>query len=399
MNHSRLAYLFQAFIHKTATAAEQDELMVWLEQPENEERAKEMLSHTWEQYSSQSQPFTESQGEEMLSAILQQSRSGKVAPVIATKSASIGWRRVAAAAAILLVIGTGGYFWLTGRQAGQSSTSNQPVAQTAIAPGSDKAVLTLANGSRIILDTTRQGTLTQQGNAKVINVNAAVLAYNEGSDSNEEIVYNTLSTPRGGQYQLQLADGTNVWLNASSSIRFPVTFTGKERNVSITGEAYFEVAKNAAMPFTVTVKDATVKVLGTHFNVMAYEDEHTLNTTLLEGSVKIYQGGQKKLLLPGQQSQITRSGQINIKEADTEEVMAWKNGWFLFNSADIETIMRQVARWYDVDVVYKGPIPAGHFSGIVSRKNNIAQVLKIMQGSSVHFSIDGRKVIVTSNPQ
>jgi transmembrane sensor len=401
MDKSRLTFLFQVYFNKTATPAEHDELMSLLEQTENDELVKDLLTNTWEQYTSQSQPFNDRQGEEMLTAILQEGRSHKPVAFMARRQAS-GWRRMAAAAAVLLVFFTGGYFWLTNQRPGRQttpSTKNLQFIHDTIVPGGNKAVLTLADGSSIILDSTQQGTVTKQGNAKVINLETAVLTYKAGNGNGQEVVYNTLSTPRGGQYQLVLPDGSKVWLNASSSIRYPVTFKGKERNVSITGEAYFEVAKNATMPFTVTVKEATVQVLGTHFNIMAYDDEGSMNTTLLEGSVKVSKGAQHKILAPGQQAKIAQTGAIKIKEADIEEVMAWKNGWFQFNSWNIEKIMRQVARWYDVEIVYEGSISARHFSGMVSRENNISQVLKIMQAGGVHFKISGRKIIVSDDHQ
>jgi transmembrane sensor len=267
---------------------------------------------------------------------------------------------------------------------------------TLITAGSNKAVLMLADGSSIILDSTSQGTLTKQGNVKVIKLNTATVAYNSSEANSKEMVYNTLSTPGGGQYQLILPDGSKVWLNASSSIHFPTVFKGKERSVTVTGEAYFEVAKNAAMPFKITVKDMVVEVLGTHFNIMASEDESSMNTTLLEGSVKVSKGGINKMLVPGKQSVINRAGEINIVDANIEEVMAWKNGWFQFNAADIKTVMRQIARWYNVEIVYEDKIPTGHFTGLVSRNNNIEQVLKILQSGGVQFKIQNHTIFVSS---
>lgn len=403
MDKSRLTYLFQAYVNKTATPAERDEFMQMLEQAENDEQVKNLLTTTWEQHTSQSQPFNDSQGEEMLAAILQKGKSDKPVTIITPRPASWWWQR-AVAAAILLFAFTGGYLWLTNKPTRQLSETKQPPANDTIVPGGNKAVLTLADGSKILLDSTQQGTLTKQGDAKVINVNTAVLAYDAHKATGREVVYNTLATPRGGQYQLLLADGTKVWLNASSSIRFPVAFTGKERNVSITGEAYFEVAKNAAMPFIVHFSSPTgegregiVEVLGTHFNIMAYDDEGSINTTLLEGSVRVSKGARYKILKPGQEAKIIQTGDIKTGKADIEAVMAWKNGWFQFNSLDIERIMRQVARWYDVEVMYEGNIPTSHFSGMVNRNNNIAQVLKIMQAGGVNFKIAGRKVIVSED--
>ena len=406
MNQPRLTYLFEAYFNKTATPAECDELMALLEQPENDALVKDLLTSTWEQHISQQQPFNESQGEEMLTAILQEGRERKPVVVMAPRPAS-GWlRKATAAAAVILLFFAGNYFWLKRSTHPIVQSAQQQPAADIITPGGNKAVLTLADGSQIVLDSTRQGTLIKQGNVKVINLNTSELTYNAGNQADREVTYNTLSTPPGGQYQLRLADGTKVWLNASSSIRFPMAFNGATRNVTITGEAYFEVAKNAAMPFTVTAKDATVQVLGTHFNIMAYDNERSMNTTLLEGSVKVGNrqsippmGGsnaaqQSAILRPGQQSRILPTGVIKVEEADIEEVMAWKNGWFHFNSSDIETIMRQVARWYDVEVVYEGNISTAHFTGMVKRENNISQVLQIMEGSGVQFRIAGRKVIV-----
>jgi len=392
-NRSRLAFLFQAYFNKTATPAEREELMGLLDQAEHDEQIKGLLTNTWEQHNSQHQPFTDNEGSAMLAAILQDGKA--IQPVRHTPVRSIRWWHGAAAAVILLGLLAAGY-WSLNRPVPPAPTARVLPAQDAIVPGGNKAVLTLADGSTIALDPAQQGTLAQQGHVKVSNSGAAVLTY-AGNGHAQEMIYNTLATPRGGQYQLLLADGTKVWLNASSSISYPVSFKGKERKVMIQGEVYFEVAKDPAMPFKVVARDATVEVLGTHFNIMSYEDEHATNTTLLEGSVKVLTGKQQAILTPGQQSKVAPTGEIKIREADIEEVMAWKNGWFQFNSWDIERIMRQVARWYDVDIAWEGPVPTGHFSGVVSRDNNIGQVLKIMQAGGVRFNITGRKVTVSEN--
>ena len=239
--------------------------------------------------------------------------------------------------------------------------------------------------------------LAWQGSTVITNLQTATLVYNSGT-GNSVPVYNTLSTPGGGQYKLVLPDSTKVWLNASSSIRFPSAFRGSERSVTVTGEAYFEVAKNAAMPFIVAVKGVQVRVLGTHFNIMAYDDESSLNTTLLEGSVKVMQGEQTSLLLPGQESKISREGNMVVVRADMDEVMAWKNGWFQFRSYDMKKVMRQISRWYNVEIAYEGIMPTRHFSGMVSRENSIGQVLRIMQAGGVGYRIAGRKITVYSNP-
>ncbi len=399
MSQSRLNYLFHAYFNKTATANERDELMELLAQSNSDEQVKELLTQTWQQFSSQTNLFSDSQGVEMLSNILRKQTAEVSAPVIELNknSRSFKWLRIAAA---ILIVAAGAIgIWLPNKKEQPQIAlvkKIMPQASTPITAGGNKATLTLADGSTIILDSIHRGTLTKQGDVNIIKVNTATLAYNAGNENSDEVVYNTLSTPNGGQYQLILPDGSKVWLNASSSIRFPTIFKGKVRDVTVTGEVYFEVAKNAAMPFKVSAKDMIVEVLGTHFDVMAYDDESSMNTTLLEGSVKISKGGLKKMLLPGQQSIVNTGGDMNIKDADIEEVMAWKNGWFQFNASDIKMVMRQISRWYNVEIVYEGKIPEGHFTGMVNRENDIFQVLKIMQSGGVRFKIEGRKVFVLS---
>ena len=307
------------------------------------------------------------------------------------------WKKVAAAAVIIMMLGTGAYFLFgnKGKQDEIAKTENNNSSNNDVAPGGNKATLQLADGSTIILDSAQNGTLSQQGNARVLKLDNGQLAYN-ASGTAKEVLYNTISTPRGGQYQLTLADGSKVWLNAASSIRFPASFTGSKRKVELTGEAYFEVAKNPAMPFTVSVNGMNVEVLGTHFNINSYADEDVIKTTLLEGAVKVIKGSVIALLSPGQQAQLTSNGQIGVnKNIDVDEVMAWKNGKFQFgDKVDIGTIMRQIARWYDVDVEYKG-VFTKHFGGSISREVNISQVLKVLETTGdVKYKVEGRKVIV-----
>jgi ferric-dicitrate binding protein FerR (iron transport regulator) len=217
----------------------------------------------------------------------------------------------------------------------------------------------------------------------------------KASNQGSLISYNTLSTPRGGQYQLVLPDGSKVWLNASSSIHFPTAFAGHERNVELTGEAYFEIAKNKQKPFHVNVNGMQVEVLGTHFNVNAYGDEGAIKTSLLEGSVKIKKGNISGLLKPGQQGVLKKnSTDLEIKNADMNEAIAWKNGLFEFDGADIKSIMREIGRWYDVDVVYAGKVPDRRFEGKISRDAQLSDVLKILALSNVKFSVEGKKIIV-----
>lgn len=303
------------------------------------------------------------------------------------------WFKVAAAA--VLLIGAFAIYKLIGISKPELPIAKVENTKQDVAPGGNKAILTLADGSTIILDTAANGKLTQQGNSNIVKLNNGQLAYNTLNEKPTEIVYNTISTPRGGQYQLTLADGSKVWLNAASSLRFPASFTGNERKVEITGEAYFEIAKNASMPFIVSANGLNVEVLGTHFNINSYADEAAITTTLLEGAVKVSKGNALQLLSPGQQAQVTNNGPIRVsKIIDVEEVMAWKNGSFVFNSTDIENIMRQISRWYDVDVSFDGSISKELFSGIVSRTSKLSQVLKIMERAGVKFKIEGKRIVV-----
>jgi ferric-dicitrate binding protein FerR (iron transport regulator) len=312
------------------------------------------------------------------------------------------WHLGVAASAILIMLTASIYFGFL-RSAAKQETAKlaAPAIKNDIKPGGNKAVLVLADGSTIVLDSASNGTLSQQGNSKVQKLENGLLAYTvNGKQITEKdaAFYNTISTPRGGQYQVTLSDGTMVWLNAASSIHFPVVFAGTERKVEITGEVYFEVAKNKDMPFRVKANTSEIEVLGTHFNVNAYDDEATIKTTLLEGKVKVSAAGnqQTKYLEPGQQSSVNKEGKINvINDADTEEVMAWKNGRFQYNSSDLQTILRQIARWYDVDIEYKGNVNL-HFTGQITRDQYVSKVFeKLALTGEAKFEITGQKIIVS----
>ena len=263
-----------------------------------------------------------------------------------------------------------------------------------VLPGSDKATLTLADGSTILLDEAQNGTIAQQGNSKIIKLNGK-LSYDPTNKNTREIVYNTISTPKGGQYQLELPDGSQVWLNATSSIHFPTTFTGTDRRIEITGEAYFEIAKNPNMPFIVTVNNSEVQVLGTHFNINAYNDEDNVKTTLLEGSVRFINDDNINILKPGQQAQLTKDGMTKVvSNVDVDEVVAWKNGMFAFENAGIETIMRQMSRWYDVEIEYKGKTD-DLFIAEMRRNIKLSDALKALElTGKVKFDIQDKKIIV-----
>lgn len=267
-----------------------------------------------------------------------------------------------------------------------------------IPPGSNKAVLTLANGSTIELDNAHNGIIAEQGKT-VINKKNGELVYSEGKvkAKNDIISWNTITTPRGGQYVLSLPDGSRVWLNAASSLKFPVTFSGNKRVVELKGEAYFDVVHNESMPFEVQLSNGTkVEVLGTKFNIMAYNEEAELRTTLVLGKVKMVNGQKQEIELePGNQAQLAGNGKLTIqKDADVATAVAWKEGLFKFSHTDIRAVMRSLARWYDVQIVYDRNLPEKYFSGEISRRLNAVEVLSVIEFAGVHFRIDGRKISV-----
>lgn len=328
-------------------------------------------------------------------------------PVIEMYSLKRRWMRIAVAASIILITGAAGFWLIRTRETNPPTTP--VITQKDISPGGNKAILTLADKSTIVLDNAANGKLAQQGVATIIKSGDGLLAYSLPAtrEGNSETLYNTLRTPRGGQYQLTLSDGTKVWLNAASSITYPSSFTGNERKINVTGEVYLEVAHNASKPFKVQTNGADIEVLGTHFNVHAYEDEATIKTTLVEGRVKIVNrqsgvgrqipsgNGQTAILKPGQQAQADSRKLTVVNNVDIEEVLAWKNGLFRFNNADIETVMKQVERWYDVEVVYEGPVPEGHFRGKIPRNVMASEMLKIIEASGIQFRIENKKIIIT----
>lgn len=300
-----------------------------------------------------------------------------------------------AAASVFLAVGIAAWFMLSNKKGKSAAMQNNTAI--VIKPGSNKAILVLANSRSIALDSSKLGTIASQRNTSIIKNQNQVLQYKANTliAQNSQQEFNTLITPRGGQYELQLSDGTKVWLNADSRLRFPVSFTGTERVVELTGEAYFEVAKNKHVPFKVMTGTKTVEVLGTHFDVNAYPND-IYQTTLLEGSVKLsVQKGASTRLRPCEQGVLDGQGGFNVREADTASVVAWKNGIFLFRNESITDIMKQVARWYDVDIAYKGSVSNIKLGGTVSRYENISNLLNTMElTGSIHFKLQGRRVIV-----
>jgi transmembrane sensor len=307
------------------------------------------------------------------------------------------FRRWVAAAAAVVILAVA-YLWFTYKPSKQVAVVSPIPLKNDVAPGRDGAILTLADGRTVVLDSLGNGLVAVQNGSK-ISLRNGQLMYDGTHPASAETVYNTVITPKGRQFQLVLSDGTKVWLNAASSLRYPASFTGKERNVDVTGEVYFEVAKNARMPFHVRVNDETeIEVLGTHFNVNSYRDEASINTTLLEGSVRILSKGEKAVLKPGQQAQAGQYAKHDpikiVSTVNVEKVMAWKNGVFDFQDASLEEMMRQLERWYDIDVVYEKGVPKLEFIGKMDRDLSLLNVLRGLEMSEVHFRIEDRKLIV-----
>ncbi|NQX37526.1 FecR protein [Pedobacter steynii] len=303
-----------------------------------------------------------------------------------------------AAAMVFIIFGLGLYFYPDFREAGKVIYPSQYASK--ILPGGNKAILTLSDGSEISLTDAENGALTKQSGIKIIKTADGQLVYDARAAGSSSEASNTITTPRGGQYQVNLPDGTKVWLNAASSLKFPLTFTDqKNRIVELSGEAYFEVAKNKHQPFKVITavrpdqegREQIIEVLGTHFNVNAYPDEESIVTTLLEGSIRL----NNKLILKPNQESIFAYDHFHVVSADTEEAVAWKNGYFMFANEDLRSIMRKISRWYNLEIVYQGKTTDNTFIGTVSRFKEVSEVLNILELTrTVHFKIEGRKITV-----
>ncbi|WP_205508881.1 FecR family protein [Longitalea arenae] len=433
---SSLEYLLNRYANKTCTPEEKEELMRLLQESGNDEAVQLLIEKMITE-----RPVKHQMPDTTAQAILQSIFEADETPVVTMETTPVRrlpFARIAAAAVILLLVSTAGWLWL-------SRTSNTPLATTDqlikndVAPGGNKALLTLGNGATIVLDNQENGILAREGNANVVKLKNGQLKYEKAAEQsnaaaengNAALAYNTLSTPKGGEYRIVLPDGSKVWLNAASSITYPTAFNAKERKVQVTGEAYFEVAKQVTakdgkrVPFLVDIRSARghlgqVQVLGTHFNINAYDDEEAVKTTLLEGKVKIVKAtaathettakgnkaqaeGASAVLNPGEQATI-RGSQANkrdndgvqVKPVNVNDVMAWKNGMFHFEKAEIQTVMRQLSRWYDVEVVYKTDLRENDpLFFEVSRHTNLSDVLKVLNlAGGARFTIEGKKIIV-----
>jgi ferric-dicitrate binding protein FerR (iron transport regulator) len=393
----RVSQLMQQYLQNRLTAADYSELWQLLNENSEENDFKEELQLLWQTAKTEPALIPAEEWDYNMQLLKNKLKAAPVSePVVQKRVIRMNKYWWAAAAVLLVFISSAIYFFTNTKEHTAFAKNNQPAQQkNDRLPGGDKAMLTLADGSQIVLDSASNGILAQQGNTNIIKQQDGQLVYNANGTGTDEIAYNTLTTPRGGQYKITLPDGSKVWLNAASSIKYPAAFTGKDRKVEITGEVYFEVTKNASKPFKVQVNQQEVEVLGTHFNINSYSDEDAIRTTLLEGSVKINTSNGNSFLQPGQQAQLQKAGKIKlVNNVDLEETMAWKDGNFQFENSDIKTVMRQIARWYDVEIEYKGYV-SKHFIGTISRNVNLSQVLTMLQQTGeVKCIIEGKKVII-----
>jgi len=397
--NARLSYLFNSYYNQTATAQEREELFQIINASANDTELTALIQQAWNSLETNDQLFDPTKSQDMLDNILQNKADhDNLHPIRPPNNSNTPWVKLGVAAALLVFVGFGAYIFIKQKkQSGNKGdfAKNQP-AHDAL-PGGNRAVLTFANGKTINLDNAQNGVLAKEGDAQVNKTKDGQLVYqsDKGSENGSSEI-NTVSTPRGGQYQLVLNDGTKVWLNSASSVSFPAVFTGNTRDVEITGEAYFEVAKNPSKPFRVKTNRVLVEVLGTHFNVMAYNDENAVKTTLLEGAVKISNSENASVLKPGQQASLNQNGQIKvINDPDAENSVAWKDGLFQFTDAGIESIMRQVARWYDVSVSFEGKIPEREFTGRISRNVKASELLNMLKYEGVNFKIEDKHITIT----
>jgi transmembrane sensor len=378
------------------TAAELRQLKALINDQDNGQLVPELLNSVYEQKQEVSAEFSPGDAFKDLWEKLGQQSEASPAPVI-THSFKRKWWQYASAAALVIAAGLGIYQFVirNGSQPAAEQLAGTDLSSRDIQPGGNKAMLMLADGSVVTLTDAQNGVLATQGGVKVTKLANGELTYLADSKQAKEVLYNTIVTPRGGKYRLTLPDGSKVWLNAESSLRYPTAFTGNIRGVVLRGEAYFEVASNPAQPFQVEVKETKVEVLGTHFNIMAYENEGVTATTLVEGSVRVSAPSQQLLLKPGQQALQEQQGNIKlVNEADVQQAVAWKNDYFQFNAERIDRLMRQLERWYDVSVKYEGVVPERKFGGKISRLSPLSDVLKVLELSDVKFRVEGKTITV-----
>lgn len=390
MDQQRIDHLLKQYAAGALTGEEQQELEQVLAQParkELEERISALLEERGD--ISQAVAFNETTSRETFDRIIAADK-----PLPRRIKPMRKW--LSAAAVALLCISAGGYFLLD-RAKQPAGTAQTQGTKPEKSPGRNAAILYLADNSAVELDSLGNGILAAQGGASVVMKNGQ-LSYlpQQPGDSQPAPAFNRIVTPRGGEFTIVLPDGTRVWLNAASSLTFPTVFSGAKREVELTGEAYLQVAEDRSHPFEVKIRDVNVAVVGTQFNIMGYEDESGIVTTLVTGSVRITApGNDAKLLAPGQHAVVDRSGALRIEKADVAEETAWKNGRIHFERTSIRQIMRQVSRWYDVDIAYRGNVADMDFTCTVSRRDKLSKLLALLEMTgAVHFTMEGNTIVV-----
>ena len=383
-----LSYLIQRYRAGTCTPDELRTLREIIRDPEQEQWVRDYLeagiAAREDQYPEGG--LTDGQADELFDRVVAGIRKTPVTPIAQRRPRGRTWWAVAS---MILILGSAASMFLTDVWTSPNSRKLVGGRTPDVLPGGNMAVLTLGDGQTITLDSTAKGVIATQGDVTAVNQDGQ-LSYS-GEGRNSSMLYNTITVPRGGQYRLQLLDGTRVWLNSASSLTFPTAFTGRERRVELTGEGYFEVSHRPATPFLVKAGKAEVMDIGTAFNLNAYVEEASLKTTLVEGSVKV----NGTLLRTGQQAQLGPDGVIRVvAHADVGEATAWKDGYFDFEQADLPTIMRQLGRWYDLDIQYQGGVPEGDFRARMPRNTNAPDLLRILEANGVHCFIDGKRLIV-----
>ena len=389
MPDQNIATLIDRLLNGSITPEEKETLAKWILRDGDEKDLHLMMERAWSDFKP-GQTLPAEKADELLGSVLQKIKEEE--EPVRLRRRPIRLYRLAAAV-LLFVIVTGAGIFLLRKQTG--SPSAVVASGDVLPPSANKAVLTLSNGKTIVLDSAVKGNIATQRATAIIKKGDGDIAY-QTDGKTEEVEYNTLTVPRGSRIaHVTLSDGTRVWLNSGSTLRYPVAFNGPDRKVEVTGESYFEVAQDKAHPFVVNKGNNAIKVLGTHFNVNAYDEEGPMKVTLLEGSVKVTSSADNSLLLPGQMAVMNAGQKIDVdKNADIEKVMAWKNGYFNFSSADIRTVMRELARWYGLELVFNN-VTNEKFHVEVSRDIPLSKVLRILEMTDkIHFNISGNKVTV-----
>lgn len=399
LDNDRLHFLVKSLVDNKIDKEELKELSEILKAPENESAMHLEMKNVW---TNTVEEQTDISKDVYLNIISDarfsqtQENTKKVFSIFNNKNI------ISYAAALLLISGVALGLYLFKHQNSDSGIARLATNNTAVnkIENSEKAILTLSDGREIVLDQAKSGELAQEKNAVISKTADGQVVYNlsalKQTATNKQLTYNTITTPKGGNYQVILPDGTKVWLNAMSSLKFPVAFAGEHRNVELTGEGYFEVAKDKTKPFVVVAKDMKVRVLGTHFNVSAYDDDSSVKTSLLEGSVKAETSSSSILIKPGQQAYLLNgSSSINVKDIDVDEIIAWKNGYFVFRNEPIESIMKKISRWYDIEVNYQGNLSGKEFGGKYLKTNTLSELLKSLElTGTINFKVEGRRVTV-----